>query len=591
MKTWVYLTDLAPNAIIRNLETGELRKILAGSVERYAPAGMRRYVLNEVDSGMYEETGEMLPITQVLAEDMSSVYYAPNSWNYDWPDFVHESEGDLALATRERIIAKLTDSMQQHPYDFQITGLQRRYLLYFSDGDMNSQRMFSNYFPIPSHASPLRADGTFRLPFSFTYTAAMRDAKQPIPRSLDLFGVTRPCLYAGPAWTVRFRLDDHDVLLDRCRVYVDDDGNFICSDWCQRHDHTTYGAGINLQMGIYSFDTWVTGPCVIRNVESGGFTPRNSTFKRTVIRNEMRKGAALPVDYDVAFASAMQTVKGSAPAIKYVDPDTIPPLTADVLKEAMTFALKSLHPADTEWVTATNVPAADTDSDPGPYTFQYKRVVCKDGFEVIAARHIANAGMPYDHGFTIDPESETGFMYVNSVDPAKSERLLEPLNDHWWMYSAAVHYRDKIALSKAEPEDLVTELDNGWFVSWFKNGDSDVLIPAAYHYASVLSEDESTREPCVAFVHLLSWAEGTRLDMFDVNQYLAGIRVEEPVNVFPVDNDGNVYAAYTLQDFATEFLVHDLRNDNSNTFCVSAAQHWYEQVKPVMRTATILEVA
>jgi hypothetical protein len=65
---------------------------------------------------------------------------------------------------------------------------------------------------------------------------------------------------------------------------VTPEGEFICSDWCQRHDYTSYGKGINLQLGIYSFAGWVTGPCIQRAIEQREFKQVAKTT-RTTIRN------------------------------------------------------------------------------------------------------------------------------------------------------------------------------------------------------------------------------------------------------------------------------------------------------------------
>jgi hypothetical protein len=335
---WVYLTDLIPTGTIMNLESRETRQIMSSGIKDRAPAGLRRYVLEEREGGAkFQETGEILPITVDLLDDLEDSYSLANSWIADWPHYHVEHVGDADRDMEERVRQRLTRMMGDYPYDFQITGLQRRYLMYFSDGDYNSQKKFERLIPVPK-SSPFRSDGALRRRYDWIWNSNMRDAQVPFPKSQRLqYGALSPCLYLGPAWVVRFTLDGVDVLLDRCRVYVDDDANFICSDWCQRHDYSSYNSGINLQQGIYTFDSWVNGPCITRNKEAGNF---DAPVKRTQIRSIMHK--AQPVvtrSFEQSYAAAAENVKKYAKPILVTPPPTpdAGPITPEAMAEA--FAL------------------------------------------------------------------------------------------------------------------------------------------------------------------------------------------------------------------------------------------------------------
>lgn len=103
-----------------------------------------------------------------------------------------------------------------------------RWLRYFSDGTMESQQ-----------------EGNFGLRL-----APMGDSG------------ARPMLYDGPAWCVGIRLGK-DFLPGR--VFVNTQGDFICSDWCQRE--VDKGGGIDLITGKntkHSLLTWLAGPGMSR---------------------------------------------------------------------------------------------------------------------------------------------------------------------------------------------------------------------------------------------------------------------------------------------------------------------------------------
>jgi hypothetical protein len=477
MTQWIYLSDLAPKARILNPASGEIREIMQSAVKDKAPIGLRRYMLEELPGGSYRETGALADLTPRLVEDMTDHSVKPNSWNFDYPDYAFETQSDPEELARVR--ARLEQEMADYPYEFQITGLQRRYLLYFSDGNLETQQAFEALLPTPDQ-SPLRSDGTLRRPFAFTYNHLMRDAKAPWPRNEErLYGGLRPCLYRGPAYVVRFLLDGQDVLLERCRVYVDPQGNFLCSDWCQRHDFSSYNNGINLQMGIYTFSTWVTGPCLVKN--GGNFVPKNTRFERTAVRDMLKRHVLVPT-FDETLAKATKKIAMVSKALppKPVAP-VVGPITADAMAEAMAAAAaifanpKTITPSELTPAVSPRIPiAADTlhavacidrddDEDEGElsnfgYLVQYEVTGTSHGQPVIKATkryhgtdfHVPDRPLfPVDESeteyFVPDESSPTLFWYGDVLPVTDDDHdTIDQLNKHWWLYSAAVYYRNHL---------------------------------------------------------------------------------------------------------------------------------------------------
>lgn len=471
MSKWIYLTDLAPQAHIMNLETGKLRAIMAAAVKDKAPSGLRRGLLEEMPGGTFVETGEFAPITEELLADLEDVYKAPNGWNYDWPHFQVELDGDTIPGFSDKIASRLTTMMEAHPFEFEITGLQRRYLMYFSDGSYNTQKKFASLIPQPD-APPYRRDGTLRRRYDFEWDSIMRDANVPYPKEKEQrYGGLRPCLYSGAAWVVRFRVDGQDVLLDRCRVYVDDEANFICSDWCQRHDFSSYQQGINLQTGIYTFDGWVVNSAISKAMQGGHFKPKGVTIKREAVRDLMKKSHALEVPkFEDTFTTALSNVK------KYAKPLTNPkaqvdvgPITAEVLAEAQAMfeqvladkaagmpPVESPAPERAGSLQANGWTAVILEPGtygPEDYTVDYRRVaffrVREDG--LIIARNGESLDVDEPITFPADDASwgeliaivdgEDEIAYHGTVGEPHVGDDVESLNAVWWLYPAAHHYK------------------------------------------------------------------------------------------------------------------------------------------------------
>jgi hypothetical protein len=464
MSQWIYLTDMAPQATILNPETNELRRIMSSAVKERAPAGLRRHVLEELPGGIYRETGDVVAINDDLLDEMEEAYAAPNSWNYDWPHWATESLPDEDPAMRERIVSRLTEMMSAHPYDFQITGLQRRYLMYFSDGNYNSQQRFDRLIPTPD-GYPFRRSGDLRRKYDWIWNSNMRDAKVPFPDDKrGMYGDLRPCLYLGPAWVVRFQLDGQDVLLERCRVYVNDDAEFICSDWCQRHDFSSYGNGINLQTGLYTFDGWVVGPCLTKNMESGKFQPKSVVYKRTAVRDLMKKAPVAVPKYEDVFAKAKAAVDKYAKHTLAPEPKAVEvgPITADVLAEALMEAerifAKQAEDAKRPMYRipqpdhATNGHIAEfvIDDAARPNHVRVRRHYYGSDFKTMDVSQFRDGPIGLkstDELFIIDDAAETGFWYGSETG--------EYLTKGWWLSTVAQYYKDHVYRAAPAPE-LVT---------------------------------------------------------------------------------------------------------------------------------------
>lgn len=307
---WVMLNDLTgSHATAMNAATGEVRSIVASGIVGGGVLGLRRTVLKEQPNGKFVETGEQVPLTAALYDDLVDAYHSPNSWNYDWPHF--QVEAVATPADRARVKAALEGQMAKHPYEFEIIGLQRRYLMYFSDGDWRSQAQFVALAPQPDRYPYRFVDGELRRRYTGTYSAILRDAGAPFPEDWQRYaGPLRPMLYRGPAWVVRFRVDSQDVAFGHCRVYVTDDAEFICSDWCQRDSLARYeGGGISLQTQQYTFDGWVVGPCLKHASQKNGFKPKAVTYASDRVKDLLKKEPKPVTEFATALERAEAALK------------------------------------------------------------------------------------------------------------------------------------------------------------------------------------------------------------------------------------------------------------------------------------------
>lgn len=155
---------------------------------------------------------------------------APRPGNGFTMDVICAEVAHLVKDTPE-MLAKLNAQLAGLP-GTSVYMAQPRWLRYYSDGDMSSQR--SALHGIRNAPYPVRDGGEYM----------------------------RPLLYDGPAWVVGLRLGDK-LLPGRC--FVNSNGDFICSDWCQRE--VDKGGGIDLYTGAnvkHTLMTWVAGPAISR---------------------------------------------------------------------------------------------------------------------------------------------------------------------------------------------------------------------------------------------------------------------------------------------------------------------------------------
>lgn len=309
---WVYLADMHNGAAIQNLTTGEIRQVYVSSVQGGAKIGLRGYVLEELD-GSYVETGELIhPADEELFDHFISHYHNSNGWNYDYPHW--EFESNVTPQQLADLKAKLEGMMAPRGFKFEVIGLAPRSLLYFSDGGHKSQKKFVSMVPHPNGV-PWRRDGSLKTRYQCHWSSTDRDNGVPYPHDHEKkYGTLSPMLYCGPAAVVRFLVEDQQPAFGNCRVYVTMDGDFICSDWCQRHDFSSYGSGINLQTGIYSFDSWIVGPCLSRAMQQKVFKPKGATVTIEPVRELLKKTPAPMQSLDEALKDAKRIVASAAPA-------------------------------------------------------------------------------------------------------------------------------------------------------------------------------------------------------------------------------------------------------------------------------------
>lgn len=326
-KRFMYLRDKYGAMPLLDLETQEV--VPAGPTTKriIGECGLRRGVLERVDVQTLKEVkGEFIPLTPEIAQKLRVNHALENSWIYDWCHYPTEAEGELP-GKREAVIAGLMDMMAEFPFKFEVIGAQRRYLMYFSDGDYNSQRRFLRLVPRPQEY-PFDNDGNLLEKYATgpTMPAVMQwQAKQSGEKSVleydgppfDPTIVNKkelaPLLYCNPAWPIRFLLDDQQPAFGQCTVYVTDpqprpDGKglapqFICSDWCQRsgRDVKVETGGIDLQAAEYTFGTWVTGPCVKRAQDEGKFIPKSAKVRTVQLASIKEKIVKIPT-FEEAYA-------------------------------------------------------------------------------------------------------------------------------------------------------------------------------------------------------------------------------------------------------------------------------------------------
>lgn len=335
---WVYLSDVGSggNMWLMNLETRERVKASRAQVVGQSAIGLRGYTLTyDAGTGKYTETGESLPMTEQLWDDYVDSWAAHSGWIADWPHY--QIESSIIPEQVEEMKARLLEQAKTLPYNIEIIGLQRRFMMYYSDGGFDSQKFFDRAIPWPERL-PYNRNGDLRPQYQKHWDHLMRDANAPQPKILQHYSL-RPCLYAGPAWAVRVKINGVVPLVQNCRMYVDDEGNFIASDWCQRQDYHSYGGGINLQLGVYTFASWLAGPCINYATTKAHVQIPKVEIRQVQIRKVLAK-VAEPVTFEEAMVQAKAGLKGMEFPKERKDPG---PITEQAMMEAFAFLPEALE--------------------------------------------------------------------------------------------------------------------------------------------------------------------------------------------------------------------------------------------------------
>lgn len=277
---WMLTRDVVHDNVLVSPDTGATRVVQKSSLNQPShAAGLRRRVVTTTDDVFYRLSDETIPVDQLIPNGPKGTprpawqvcaeqFQCINGWIYDWPCAAIEREGEHP-AIYAAMWAKIEGMLAATGLPFQLVALQRRHLTYFTDGSYNSQKIFDRLIPRPTHSAPMTPEGELaHQAYGKHWSCLDRDKKKPMP---DIVHGGTPCLYFGPAWSVKVTLDGVSPLYGGCRMYVMDDGTFIGSDWCQRHDFTSYNkGGINLQMGSYDLAGWLLGPCLGNAKARGG---------------------------------------------------------------------------------------------------------------------------------------------------------------------------------------------------------------------------------------------------------------------------------------------------------------------------------
>lgn len=293
-RRWVALTD-APNFVLRSLDEFEEEiSITATQVEGDAPCGFRRMILEQAtDRLFFRETGQFRPMTPELHMEMIGVYEPRvGGYQFDWPHLQVENDTAGEQAMRTRLVA----DMEKYQIPFEIIGLQRRFIWYSGMNGDSIQQLWIG-MATPPTMYPFTASGKLKALYRGSigqWGSKEEAAGVKPPLGLGKYRV----LYAGPAWALRVRVDNQNPLYGHCTMFVDDEGHFICSDWCQRQDYTSYHGGVNLQTGLYMWDTWLM-ESALQNAQAKGLFKPSRPIRRAQVRKliteEKEKVALNPV--------------------------------------------------------------------------------------------------------------------------------------------------------------------------------------------------------------------------------------------------------------------------------------------------------
>jgi hypothetical protein len=237
-------------------------------------SGLRGQLVLREGNDLIEQV-EPAPMTRALFQAMQRHTSYPNQWCYDPPHWTTERWLDAAAVARTRALID-QQFAAVHEYALRVTGLQPVFLLYYSDGTVESQRRFICAAHGPEKQPFTDRDLIDPAMFGKTF-AAIREQHLT---ATSLGTRYRPVLWIGPAMKLRFSIDQQSPDTG-VRVFTDLNGEFLCSDWCQRDgmEQKAKGNGIDLQLRRYTLASWIIGPYLDR--VGTNFT---ATHQRKVVR-------------------------------------------------------------------------------------------------------------------------------------------------------------------------------------------------------------------------------------------------------------------------------------------------------------------
>jgi len=282
---WMYLSDRTGHACLVNLESGAV--LSTREVNVTGNCGMRRQRIRWRGHNTFEELPEFVRLDTKVVALLRKHDFAVNSWNVDPMHAPTEQQSDDP-AWQEETHARIMDTLQLLPYTAKLQGIQLRHLLYYSDGDYDTQQRYLSVCPQPNYGEIW--DKNWELN-SVIANAPTQDEVIDWDREEDgdsdnplatgekqLLG--QPLLWNGPAIMIRLLLDDQQAAFGGCRIYLDPtDLRVISSDWCQRAGRDMYSQGIDLQVREYDLPTWLISSCVPRAMAEGAFKPKTSKIK------------------------------------------------------------------------------------------------------------------------------------------------------------------------------------------------------------------------------------------------------------------------------------------------------------------------
>lgn len=237
-----------------------------------------------VTLGEYAPIDTLYPDRETLAAKIDAAVRGEDEGSgthYAWSHVATESLGDDE-AIRAKFLEKLMPQLDATQFKVELLGFRRRHLLFFGMGDWTGQTIYQTIAPVPINDSPYDGLGRLSARYRNHFTPevmeqwkASGDRKAPWPTAWrNNVGRVMPLLYKGPAWVVRFLLDDQDPMGTN-RMWVTDQAEFISSDWCQRHNWSTYNRGIDYQAREFDIPTWLTVGLAKRQMKYKVFKPKH----------------------------------------------------------------------------------------------------------------------------------------------------------------------------------------------------------------------------------------------------------------------------------------------------------------------------